>query len=444
MIAVIDLSLVHCSSYHQYLMVKSMKFHRTCIIVIFYLVFIHVTESYRHISRIQVIPGKHFNLQALSKHNEALGSSIALISGTTVGAGILALPVLAAPSGFIPSTITLVLAYGIMCSTGILIAESCCNLRQKNLSSFNEDVTTGIISITSQVLGKSGSVVSSVVYAMNNFILLTAYIAQAGTILNNAFNLSEKYTGPLVYSVVMGLFMAFSPKAWIELLNNSLFAVLLIVFASLLVIGIGEINIPNLFYSNYSMILSAFPVMLLALVYHNIVPTICSQLDYNRENIVKAIIVGTLIPLLMFICWDGVILGIGLPETIDNVADIASGVSEAGPPNYDPVAVLERGRHLDQGVDYTSVAVNAFGMSAITTSFIGFIISSVDFYKELLANYMNDSSSDKWLYAFSIAPPLVVAITDPSVFLNALDYAGTYGVSILFGILPIIIAYRLR
>lgn len=410
---------------------------------------IYQVHSFHHISRFQVVPSSHFKLQVKSKEIESLGSSIALISGTTVGAGILALPVLAAPSGFIPSTMTLIAAYGIMSSTGILIAESCCNLHLQKKDINTKDSTTGIISITNQVLGGSGSFVSGLVYALNNLVLLTAYIAQAGTILNNILLLSEKYIGPLIYGVIMGIFMTFSPNSLIETVNNILFAMLLMVFAALLFLGIGEVNIPNLLYVDYSMIWGAFPVMLLALVYHNIVPTICQQLDYNRENIIKSIIIGTLIPLLMFISWDGVILGIGIPETIDNVADIASGATEAGPPNYDPVTVLERGQRVNEGFDYTKVAVNTFGMSAITTSFLGFVISSVDFYKELLSKYLknignNGSIIYQSLYVLTIIPPLIIAITDPSVFLNALDYAGTYGVSILFGFLPLIIAYNLR
>jgi hypothetical protein len=43
-----------------------------------------------------------------------------------------------------------------------------------------------------------------------------------------------------------------------------------------------------------------------------------------------------------------------------------------------------------------------------------------------------------------LVPPLVVAEYDPNIFLNALDAAGLYGISFLYGVLPPMLAYRLR
>lgn len=40
------------------------------------------------------------------------------------------------------------------------------------------------------------------------------------------------------------------------------------------------------------------------------------------------------------------------------------------------------------------------------------------------------------LYALVLAPPLVVALYDPSLFFAALDNAGTFGILTLFGIIP--------
>ena len=52
---------------------------------------------------------------------------------------------------------------------------------------------------------------------------------------------------------------------------------------------------------------------------------------------------------------------------------------------------------------------------------------------------------DTLLYSLVLLPPTVIAaISDPSIFLKALDVAGTYGISILFGILPVLLAYKAR
>jgi len=63
---------------------------------------------------------------------------------------------------------------------------------------------------------------------------------------------------------------------------------------------------------------SNFPVFLLALVYHNVVPFVSSKLNYDKERVTKSIVCGTAIPLVMFVLWDAVVLG--SPAVSDTLA----------------------------------------------------------------------------------------------------------------------------
>jgi hypothetical protein len=47
-------------------------------------------------------------------------------------------------------------------------------------------------------------------------------------------------------------------------------------------------------------------------------------------------------------------------------------------------------------------------------------------------------------YLFVLLPPLTFALLKPDIFLSALDYAGTYGVMSLFGVLPVVLAWKQR
>lgn len=47
-------------------------------------------------------------------------------------------------------------------------------------------------------------------------------------------------------------------------------------------------------------------------------------------------------------------------------------------------------------------------------------------------------------YALTIIPPTILACLQPDVFFYALDVAGTYGVLVLFGILPALMVYSER
>jgi tyrosine-specific transport protein len=48
------------------------------------------------------------------------------------------------------------------------------------------------------------------------------------------------------------------------------------------------------------------------------------------------------------------------------------------------------------------------------------------------------------LYSLVLLPPLAVAVSDPSLFFALLDTAGTYGILVLFGIMPAAMAWVQR
>ena len=47
-------------------------------------------------------------------------------------------------------------------------------------------------------------------------------------------------------------------------------------------------------------------------------------------------------------------------------------------------------------------------------------------------------------YVLTSVPPLIMAVLNPDAFFAALDIAGTYGVLVLFGILPALMAWSER
>ena len=69
------------------------------------------------------------------------------------------------------------------------------------------------------------------------------------------------------------------------------------------------------------------PIIFLSLVYHNIVPTICTQLRGNVPKIRTAIVAGTAIPALGFVLWDAVALGYAPFEAgVDPLVNLAQQV----------------------------------------------------------------------------------------------------------------------
>ncbi|XP_057802149.1 uncharacterized protein LOC131017399 isoform X4 [Salvia miltiorrhiza] len=78
--------------------------------------------------------------------------------------------------------------------------------------------------------------------------------------------------------------------------------------------------------------------------------------------------------------------------------------------------------------------VDVFSVLAIATSYIGFVLGLSDFLADLLK--LPGGENRALPYVLTLVPPLILSLLDPEIFFKALDFAGTYGVLVLFGVLP--------
>src|SRR5262249_25529186 len=107
---------------------------------------------------------------------------ILLVSGTTIGAGMLALPTVTGFAGFFP-TVALFVAFWIyMTYTAFLMLEV----------NFWMGSQTNLISMARKTLGKWGEAVSWITYLFLLYSLTTAYVAGSGPIV---IDLVESLTG---------------------------------------------------------------------------------------------------------------------------------------------------------------------------------------------------------------------------------------------------------
>lgn len=78
--------------------------------------------------------------------------------------------------------------------------------------------------------------------------------------------------------------------------------------------------------------------------------------------------------------------------------------------------------------------MDAFSFLAVATSTIGFVLGMSDFVADGLQ--LRAGRQQPVPYLLTLVPPYVLALAFPDVFFAALDAAGTYGVLVLFGIMP--------
>ena len=102
---------------------------------------------------------------------------ILLIAGSCIGAGMLALPIMTGLSGFFPSLVMFLIAWGFMTITGLLMVEV--------NSSFDARVNIG--SMAERAFGKTGRYLSWILYLFLFYSLLVAYISGSGSLSSTYF-----------------------------------------------------------------------------------------------------------------------------------------------------------------------------------------------------------------------------------------------------------------
>jgi len=372
-----------------------------------------------------------------AKHNSGsiLGSA-ALVAGTAIGAGILALPSATAAAGFIPSSIGLSIAWVYMTMSGLFIAEL-------SLNRLGETGRPGIglLDLYKSILGNNWlSLLGSVAYFFLHYAIMIAYFSQGGTNISNILLPGSNGFGQTIFASVMCLVLYNAKSLTMERLNNALVLAVFTSFLGILIFGIRTADLGALIApenQHLNEVWTAFPILFLSMVYQNIVPTVVEQLEGDRKKITTAIVGGTSLPFLMLLAWNGVILG-------NVVGKLGNGIE--GMPT-DPVALLQQASGGSEAA-LLGTLVSSFSELAIITSVIGMVYGLLDAWTDVL-NLPNEGPTyEKWkpaLFAAIFLPPLLFSsLGGADVFYKALDYGGAFGISTLFLVLPPIMIWKVR
>ena len=231
--------------------------------------------------------------------------------------------------------------------------------------------------------------------------------------------------------------MIFSPivylgTLWVDRLNLLLMAGIIITYLLFIFISFPHVQLDFLKRAHWSKAGWALPVVFSAFGYQSLIPTLMSYMNRNVKKVRLAIICGTSIPLLIYVIWEWLILGIvplegpnGLQETLIKGQNAVYPLKEfVGP------SLLSIGQ--------------AFALFAMTTSYIGISIAFVDFLADGLKINKKKGLNKLGLCMLVFLLPTLISIFDPSIFITALHYAGGLGVALLLGGMPILMVWAGR
>ena len=350
-------------------------------------------------------------------------SALFLVAGTCIGGGMLALPVATGISGFIPSTLMMILCWLGMTVSALLLLEV--NLWMKE--------GAHVITMASTILGPVGKIVSWCVFLFISYASIVAYTAAGGSLVLNGFNNLwgwelSKEVGCLIFIVVFGGVIYLGNRI-VGRVNTILFVAMIAAYLALISTGIAEVKRELLSHIHWSTSFLAIPLLLTTFSFQTMLPSLTPYLKRNVRALRWTIMGGTTLTLIVYLIWQWMVLGI---------------VPLMGPNSL--IKALEAGepvtQFLREHVQSPSVSVFAefFAFFALVTSFLGMALGLFDFLSDGL-KIPNQGGGKVLLSLLIIIPTFIFAAYFERIFLLALDTSGGFGDSILNGIMPALMVW---
>lgn len=359
--------------------------------------------------------------------NSKLIGGILLIVGTSIGGGMLALPVSTAQTGMLNSIIFLVFCWLIMTAGALLILEV--NLRLPSGSN--------MISMAKATLGLPGQIIAWIAYLLLLYSLLAAYISGGSDVLSGLLHRAQfdmpSWSTSLLFTLLFG-FIIYSGIRTVDYVNRGLMFGKLGIYLLLLLIISPHINFPTLRAGSLSAITGSLMILITSFGFASIVPSLREYFADDLIALRKVIILGSFIPLVCYILWEAAIMGVIQREGQHGLLN------------------LMQSEHATSGLtDALSEAVHNhwitgffgfFTSICMITAFLGVSLGLFDFLADGL-HLKKAGHQGKFILSLTFLPPLAVVLINPGIYLQALSYAGICCVVLLL-LLPAMMAWRGR
>ncbi|CEM33421.1 unnamed protein product [Vitrella brassicaformis CCMP3155] len=428
-----------------------------------------------------------------------------------VGAGILALPLNTLETGLMPSAALLIGLWLYAITGALLIADTSMKGLNSSQSSPANEEAIGLLAAVQRRFGGSAASLYTALYLVLNFLCLVAYIGEAGGTVAALAGV-PKTMGEVLFAVLVGG-AAFKSDALLDKVNSTVLVGALVAFAAILLIGATRLDDPVLF-GDITAVPRALPVLQVAMTFQPVVPALVWRFKQKARQSAAltptdaphtqpqgaadeemssklrwSLIIGSGIPLLMYLMWETVFLSSPLARNLkEGLSLYGEGLADDASPAA--ATVTEVLVAFMGGVPGGGPLVLSFSLAAILTSFLGCVLSQVDTIRQMASldslsskhRPQHDSSefsrllplppssssrlallpaavwrlvrrngsggsatepSRSQLYGWSLVPPLlaVLACGEEDVFGRALDLAGAFCDPILFGLVPGLVAY---
>ncbi len=355
-----------------------------------------------------------------------LWGGVLLVAGTATGAAMLALPICTGFWGFFPSLFIMFLCWAYLTYTAFLFLEV--------TLWFEGEIN--LISMAKRTLGYVGEWFSWGSYLFLLYALTTAYIAGCSSICKQFFEVLfgfkiSLFTSILPLLFIFGLFV-YKGVRWVDYINRFFMVGLCLSYVLLLIVLSPYVKGELLYHCNIKQSLLSVSVIVTSFGFHIIIPSLTTYLNKDVRNLKKVLLIGSSVPVLVYLVWEMIALGI-IP--IEGDFSIRSAYEKG----MNGALILSK---ITQNAFIASIA-SGFSFFAIVTSLLGVTLSLFDFLADGF-KIKKSRIGKVLLFLLTFTPPLIFSLTETRAFLSALEYAGAFGVVTLLGLLPALMVWRGR
>jgi tyrosine-specific transport protein len=355
--------------------------------------------------------------------------ALALIAGTSIGAAVLSLPASTAAYGFWPSLGLLLVCWGWMTFSALLILET----------AYHCPHAANLTTMAKRTLGPIGAAGTTICYLLLLYSLMAAYlsgIAATAIELNRQLNGTQlpHLEAIVLITVSIGILLSVSTVA-IDRFNRLL--VIAMIAALIVIVATTLRNAPTPHWPTTQSwsVWQATGLVITAFGFAIIVPSLRQYCGTASSHVLpRAIIWGSIVPLLVYVLW----IGVMQTELPYHGAHGLEHILQSG----QPAVGLAQALSTTMQRPWIGQLFSILSALLICTSLLGVALSLRDFIQDT-CGLSHHPLNRTVAVVLTLVPPAVWTQWHAKGFVLALHYASLF-VMILLGIVPSLMAWQTR
>ena len=345
-----------------------------------------------------------------------------ILAGTSIGGGMLSLPLVSAGLGFLLSCVIMVILWALMTYTALLMLE----VHQ------HADSSATLDTLATKFLGRKGKFLAALTMLFLFYSLSAAYIAGGGSQLTeearNLLSIDFHHSlGAMIFSVLVAVVVVVGTHL-VDRVNRVLFLIMIVAMAFVL-LSLAP-NVRGQYLASASVrkefLMTSIPISFTSFGFHGSIPAIVKYFGGKTNELKKAVLIGSSVPLIIYIVWLSCTLGVVSQEEMLANASLNKLILS--------LSEIFKNSKL-------ALIVNLFANLALITSFLGVSLGLFEFIRDITKPIVNGNRL--WVAIITNAPPLCFALFYPEGFILALGYA-SIALVILAVLFPVAMAIKTR